>query len=97
MRPAKITCQHCGAAMKWCLGPNPRCQVDTYFAQCPRTDLPSERDVPGSIYPQRCGNVCYENVPVDTVKAAEKEKARQEAGQCVMDHCFSFQLINLTK
>lgn len=63
-RDRTILCKHCGARMKWCMGPAPNVPVHTYFAECRRMDLPAVPGVKGSIYPQRCGNACFSDVEV---------------------------------
>jgi hypothetical protein len=60
-----VECFHCGSTMEWVLGPGSNVPVNTYWARCKRLDLESRRDKPSTIYPQRCGDICFRSLRVE--------------------------------
>lgn len=57
-----VSCKHCGATMKFVSGPMPWARVNTYSATCERMDLSATE-----LFPQRCGNICFRNIPAEVV------------------------------
>lgn len=66
MTAQSVNCEHCGASMELVKRAGLGVPADTYFANCRRLDLPATRGTPGTIYPQRCGEICYRSVSTAT-------------------------------
>ena len=59
-----VPCLYCRAPMLFIMGPvPPNVMCNTYWAECRRMDIEARRDQPDTIWPQRCGNICYRNIP----------------------------------
>ncbi len=59
-----VECLHCSASMQFVKGPDPpNVMCNTYWTECRRMDIEARRGKPDTIWPQRCGNICYRNIP----------------------------------